>query len=412
MWKWGKKKNKEEAEDNQTEELENADASETSEVNAENANEQSAPESAEDDRANRETEDLNSDAEISGGAPEDNPSAAEASAFAENAAEDTESAAEAETSDDEESSEEKKEGFWARLFKGLFKSRKSLREKLAYIFGGVEIDDEFYEDLEGVLITSDMGVEATEKIIEDLKEKVKEQKLKKPAECRELLKDTIKEEMNIGETAYDFENKTSVVFVIGVNGVGKTTTIGKLAQKLKKQKKRVLIAAADTFRAAANEQLTVWAKRAKCDIIGGNEGQDPSSVVFDAVNAAKARKTDVLLVDTAGRLQNKKNLMNELSKMNKVIDREFPEAYRETLLVLDAATGQNALMQAREFSSVCDISGIVLTKMDGSAKGGIAVAIHSELGIPVKYIGVGETVDDLEKFDSNQYVDALFAEED
>ena len=276
----------------------------------------------------------------------------------------------------------------------------------------MEIDDEFYEDLEEVLITSDMGVEATEKIIEDLKVKVKDKKLKKPSECRELLKDTIKEDMDIGETAYDFENRTSVVFVIGVNGVGKTTTIGKLAQKLKKQKKKVLIAAADTFRAAANEQLTVWAKRAKCDIIGGNEGQDPSSVVFDAVNAAKARNVDVLLVDTAGRLQNKKNLMNELSKMNKVIDREFPEAYRETLLVLDAATGQNAIMQAREFSSVCDISGIVLTKMDGSAKGGIAVAIHSELGIPVKYIGVGETVDDLEKFDSNQYVDALFAEED
>lgn len=314
--------------------------------------------------------------------------------------------------DENESDEEKKENFWVRLFKGLFKSRKSLREKLAYIFGGVEIDDEFYEDLEEVLITSDMGVEATEKIIEDLKEKVKEQKLKKPSECRELLKDTIKEEMNIGETAYEFEEKTAVVFVIGVNGVGKTTTIGKLAQKLKRQKKKVLIAAADTFRAAANEQLTVWAKRAKCDIIGGNEGQDPSSVVFDAVNAAKARKIDVLLVDTAGRLQNKKNLMNELSKMNKVIDREYPDAYRETLLVLDAATGQNALMQAREFSSVCDISGIVLTKMDGSAKGGIAVAIHSELGIPVKYIGVGETVDDLEKFDSNAYVDALFAEED
>ena len=428
MWKWGKKKNKEE--DSSPLEPENdvsLNEDEIDEAEGSNGTDDFAAieesKEADDFAAIEESKEADDFAAIEEFREADDITASEenreADDFAvseefndsENFNEDDESV-DSEDYENEASSEEKKESFWTRLFKGLFKSRKSLREKLAYIFGGVEIDDEFYEDLEEVLITSDMGVEATEKIIEDLKVKVKDKKLKKPSECRELLKDTIKEDMDIGETAYDFENRTSVVFVIGVNGVGKTTTIGKLAQKLKKQKKKVLIAAADTFRAAANEQLTVWAKRAKCDIIGGNEGQDPSSVVFDAVNAAKARNVDVLLVDTAGRLQNKKNLMNELSKMNKVIDREFPEAYRETLLVLDAATGQNAIMQAREFSSVCDISGIVLTKMDGSAKGGIAVAIHSELGIPVKYIGVGETVDDLEKFDSNQYVDALFAEED
>ena len=214
--------------------------------------------------------------------------------------------------------------------------------------------------------------------------------------------------MDVGETAYEFEEKTSVVMVIGVNGVGKTTTIGKLAGKLRAQGKKVVLAAADTFRAAAGEQLKEWAHRAQADLIGGQEGSDPASVVFDAVASAKAKHADVLLIDTAGRLHNKKNLMEELKKMNRIIDREYPDAHRETLVVLDATTGQNALQQAKEFNEVADITGIVLTKMDGTAKGGIAVAIQAELGIPVKYIGVGETIDDLQKFDSDTFVNALF----
>ena len=214
--------------------------------------------------------------------------------------------------------------------------------------------------------------------------------------------------MDLGENAYEFENKTSVVMVIGVNGVGKTTTIGKLAGKLKGQGKKVILAAADTFRAAAGEQLKEWAGRAQAELIGGQEGSDPAAVVYDAVAAAKARHADVLLCDTAGRLHNKKNLMEELRKMNRIIDREFPEAFRETLVVLDATTGQNALQQAKEFNEVADITGIILTKMDGTAKGGIAVAIQAELGIPVKYIGVGETIDDLQKFDADTFVNALF----
>ena len=220
--------------------------------------------------------------------------------------------------------------------------------------------------------------------------------------------DSIKEQMDVGETAYQFEDQTSVVMVIGVNGVGKTTTIGKLAGKLRFQNKKVVLAAADTFRAAAKEQLKEWAKLAQADLIGGQEGSDPASVVYDAVAAAKARHADVLLCDTAGRLHNKKNLMEELKKMNRIIDREYPEAFRETLVVLDATTGQNAMQQAREFNEVADITGIILTKMDGTAKGGIAVAIQAELGIPVKYIGVGETIEDLQKFDADTFVNALF----
>lgn len=258
----------------------------------------------------------------------------------------------------------------------------------------------------------DLGVQATYEILDDLKAKVKAQHIKEPVKCRELLIESIKEQMDVGETAYDFEEKTSVVLVIGVNGVGKTTTIGKLAGKLKAQNKKVVLAAADTFRAAAGEQLKEWANRAQADLIGGQEGSDPASVVYDAVASAKAKHADVLLCDTAGRLHNKKNLMEELRKMNRIIDREFPEAYRETLVVLDATTGQNALQQAKEFNEVADITGIVLTKMDGTAKGGIAVAIHAELGIPVKYIGVGESIDDLQKFDADTFVRALFASGD
>ena len=257
----------------------------------------------------------------------------------------------------------------------------------------------------------DLGVNTTMEIIEDLKEKVKEQHIKEPVECRQLLIDSIKEQMDVGETAYEFEDQTSVVFVIGVNGVGKTTTIGKLAGKFHDQHKKVILAAADTFRAAAGEQLKEWANRAQVEMIGGQEGADPASVVYDAAAAAKARKADILLCDTAGRLHNKKNLMEELRKINRVIEREYPEAYKETLVVLDATTGQNALAQAREFNEVADITGVILTKMDGTAKGGIAVAIQAELGIPVKYIGVGESIDDLQKFDADEFVNALFYNE-
>ena len=255
---------------------------------------------------------------------------------------------------------------------------------------------------------ADMGYETTEKVIENLKERVKEARIKEPAACKELIINIIRDQMMVDESAYDFEKKKSVILVIGVNGVGKTTTIGKLAAQYKKSGKKVLIAAADTFRAAAIDQLKTWADRAGVEMISHNEGADPAAVVYDAVSAAKARNTDILLIDTAGRLHNKKNLMEELRKMNKIIDREFPDAYRETLVVLDATTGQNALAQAKEFNEVADITGVILTKMDGTAKGGIAVAIQAELGIPVKYIGVGETIDDLQKFNSDTFVNALF----
>ena len=307
--------------------------------------------------------------------------------------------------------EEQKEsmGFFKRLVSGLGKTRDNIVSGIDSIFSGFShIDDDFYEELEEVLIMGDLGVTATYDILEDLKAKVKEQHIKEPSQCRQLLIDSIKEQMDVGETAYEFEDQTSVVMVIGVNGVGKTTTIGKLAGKLRAQNKKGVLAAADTFRAAAGEQLKEWANRAQADLIGGQEGSDPASVVYDAVAAAKARHADVLLCDTAGRLHNKKNLMEELKKMNRIIDREYPEAFRETLVVLDATTGQNALQQAREFNEVADITGIILTKMDGTAKGGIAVAIQAELGIPVKYIGVGETIEDLQKFDADTFVNALF----
>ena len=309
--------------------------------------------------------------------------------------------------------EEKKGGFFSRLVSGLTKTRDNIVSGMDSIFHGfTHIDDDFYEELEEVMIMGDLGVQATYDILDDLKEKVKERHIKEPADCREILIESIKEQMDVGETAYEFEDKTSVVMMIGVNGVGKTTTIGKLAGKLRAQNKKVVLAAADTFRAAAGDQLKEWANRSQAELIGGQEGSDPASVVFDAVAAAKARHADVLLCDTAGRLHNKKNLMEELRKMNRIIDREFPEAYRETLVVLDATTGQNALQQAKDFNDVADITGIVLTKMDGTAKGGIAVAIQAELGIPVKYIGVGETIDDLQKFDADAFVNALFAKED
>jgi len=307
---------------------------------------------------------------------------------------------------------EEKKGFWGRLVAGLNKTRDNIVSGIDSIFNGFsKIDDDFYEELEEVLIMGDLGVEATYNILDDLKKKVKERHIKEPVECRQILIDSIKEQMNVGETAYEFEEKKSVVMVIGVNGVGKTTTIGKLAGKLRAQNKKVVMAAADTFRAAAGEQLKEWANRAQAELIGGQEGSDPASVVYDAVAAAKARNADVLLCDTAGRLHNKKNLMEELKKMNRIIDREYPDAFRETLVVLDATTGQNALAQAKEFNDVAEITGIILTKMDGTAKGGIAIAIQAELGIPVKYIGVGETIDDLQKFDADTFVNALFTAE-
>lgn len=309
--------------------------------------------------------------------------------------------------------EEEKKGFFKRLVSGLAKTRDNIVSGIDGIFNGFSsIDDDFYEELEEVLIMGDLGVKATYAILDDLKQKVKEQHIKEPADCKQLLIDSIREQMQVGETAYEFENRTSVVLVIGVNGVGKTTTIGKLAGKLRAQGKKVVLAAADTFRAAAGEQLTEWANRADAELIGGQEGADPAAIVYDAVAAAKARHADVLICDTAGRLHNKKNLMEELKKINRVLEREYPEAYRETLVVLDGTTGQNALAQAREFKEAADITGIVLTKMDGTAKGGIAVAIQAELGIPVKYIGVGETIDDLQKFDSDEFVNALFCTEE
>ena len=304
---------------------------------------------------------------------------------------------------------EEKKGFFKRLAAGLSKTRNNIVAGIDAVFHGFSsIDDDFYDEIEEILVMGDIGINATTAIIQNLKQKVKEQHIKEPSECKELLISSIKEQMRVEETAYHFENEKSVVLVIGVNGVGKTTTVGKLAGKLKDQGKKVVLGAADTFRAAASEQLTEWANRANVDIIYGGEGADPAAVVYDAVAAAKARKADVLLCDTAGRLHNKKNLMEELRKINKIIDREYPDAFKETLIVLDGTTGQNALEQARQFKEVTDVTGIVLTKLDGTAKGGIAVAIQSELGVPVKYIGVGESIDDLQKFDSDEFVNALF----
>lgn len=307
--------------------------------------------------------------------------------------------------------EEKKEkkGFFRRLKDGLSKTRSSIISGFDNVFTAYsEIDDDFYEEIEEILIIGDVGIKATTNIIDDLKEKVNDQRIRDPQKCRELLMESIRNEMSVGEADYEFENRKSVVLVVGVNGVGKTTSIGKLAGILKDQGKSVILAAADTFRAAAGEQLTEWANRAGVPIISGQEGSDPGSIVYDAIASAKSKDADVLIIDTAGRLHNKKNLMNELGKINRIIDREYPEAFRETLVVLDGTTGQNALSQAREFQAVTPVSGIILTKLDGTAKGGIAAAIHSELGIPVKYIGVGETIEDLQKFDADAFVKALF----
>ena len=298
---------------------------------------------------------------------------------------------------------EEKKGFFKRLVSGLTKTRDNIVAGFDSIFSGYSsIDEEFYEDLEEILVMGDIGINATSSILENLKKQVAERHIKNPAECKQLLIDSIKDQMRVDSTEYAFEDRKSVILVIGVNGVGKTTSVGKLAGKLKDQGKKVILAAADTFRAAAGEQLALWADRAGVELIGGQAGADPASVVYDAVAA------DILICDTAGRLHNKKNLMEELRKIYRILEREYPEAYLETLVVLDGTTGQNALVQARQFSEVADVNGIILTKLDGTAKGGIAVAIQSELDIPVKYIGVGESIDDLQKFDADAFVNALF----
>ena len=304
---------------------------------------------------------------------------------------------------------EKKGGFFSKLVKGLTKTRDNIVSGIDNIFSGFSsINDDFYEEIEETLIMGDLGIHGTEKIIENLKEKVKENRIKDPAECKKYLIESIKSQMDLGESAYEFENQKSVVLVIGVNGVGKTTSVGKLSGQLKAKGKKVIMAAADTFRAAAIEQLTEWSNRAGVEIIAQKEGSDPAAVVYDAVQAAKARNADVLICDTAGRLHNKKNLMEELKKIDRIIEKEYSGVYRENLVVLDGTTGQNALAQAKQFMEVTNVTGIILTKLDGTAKGGIAVAIQSELGIPVKYIGVGEHIDDLQKFNSDEFVKAWF----
>ena len=304
---------------------------------------------------------------------------------------------------------EEKKGFFKRLVSGLTKTRDNIVAGFDSLFTGYStIDDDFYEELEEILIMGDIGINATTAILDKLKDQVEIRNIRDPKECKQLLIDTIKEQMTVDSTEYQFENRKSVILVIGVNGVGKTTSVGKLAGKLKDQGKKVILGAADTFRAAAGEQLTQWANRAGVEIIGGQDGADPASVVYDAVAAAKARNADVLICDTAGRLHNKKNLMDELGKINRIIDRELSDARKETLLVLDATTGQNAVMQAKQFSEVCPIDGIILTKLDGTAKGGIVISIKNTLKMPVRYIGVGEGIEDLQEFDAESFVEALF----
>lgn len=322
---------------------------------------------------------------------------------------------EEETQESEEITEEplKEKGFFSRLVSGLTKTRNSINASFDNLFKGFSsIDDDFYDELEETLIMADLGLDTTERIIDDLKAMVKKNHIKEVEECRELVINIIKEQMLVEDSAYEFEEQKTVMLIIGVNGVGKTTSIGKLAAQYKNRGKRVMMCAADTFRAAAIDQLKTWANRAGVEIIAQNEGSDPAAVTFDAVKAAAARDVDILLVDTAGRLHNKKNLMDELAKMKRIIEKEYSDAHLETLIVLDGSTGQNALEQARQFSTVTQIDGIILTKLDGTAKGGIAIAIQSELNVPVKYIGVGEQIDDLQKFNPETYVNALFADMD
>lgn len=300
-------------------------------------------------------------------------------------------------------------GFFSKIKEGLKKTRNAVVGQIdSMLKSFTKIDDELFEELEELLVMGDVGVHSAEKICDELKGRVKKEGIKDPEEINRLLEETVSEMLKGGEEL-DISTTPSIILVIGVNGVGKTTTIGKLANSLSKQGKKVILAAADTFRAAAIEQLDIWAQRSGCEIIKQNEGSDPAAVVFDAISAAKARNADVIICDTAGRLHNKKHLMDELAKINRVIDRELPDAAKEKLLVLDATTGQNAVNQAEQFRQATGITGIVLTKLDGTAKGGVVLAIKDGLGIPVKYIGVGEQIDDLQPFNSDDFARALFA---
>lgn len=305
---------------------------------------------------------------------------------------------------------EKKQGFFTKLKEGLNKTRKSILNSVDNVLSSfTKIDEDLFEELEETLIMSDIGVETTTKIIEGLRERVKKQRVTEASEVKQLLIDEITQLLEEDEEEFELK-KPSIILVIGVNGVGKTTTIGKLANQYKSEGNKVLLAAADTFRAAAIDQLEIWGQRAGIDVIKHQENSDPAAVVFDAVQAAKSRKTDILICDTAGRLHNKKNLMEELRKIFKVINREYPDAHKEVLLVLDGTTGQNALQQAKVFKEVADITGIILTKLDGTAKGGIVIAIKSELKIPVRYIGIGEGINDLQQFNASDFAKALFNE--
>ena len=299
-------------------------------------------------------------------------------------------------------------GFFDKIKNGLKKTREAVANTIGNVFSSFRaVDEEFYEELEESMILADMGVDTSCKAVELLRQRVKERKLKDTEEVRAALKEILVEMLCVGDTRLKIDTKPSVVLVIGVNGVGKTTTIGKLAHNYDQQGKRVLLCAADTFRAAAADQLEIWANRANVQIVRQHEGADPASVVYDAIQAAKARGTDLILCDTAGRLHNKANLMNELNKISRIIDRELPDADKEVLLVLDGTTGQNGLLQAKEFKSIAGVTAIALTKLDGTAKGGIVIAVADSLQIPVKYIGVGEQIDDLMPFDAKSFVDAL-----
>jgi len=301
-------------------------------------------------------------------------------------------------------------GFFARLKQGLSKTRGNLTERVdELVENTVEVDEDFYEELTDILLLSDVGVRASTEIIDELRSRVEGQKIKDAAVARKMFKDLLVEEMNIPRPPLGWP---MVMFVVGVNGVGKTTTVGKLALRFQEIGRSVILAAGDTFRAAADDQLAVWAERAKVPLIKHQPGSDPAAVVYDAVQAAKARKADLLIIDTAGRLHNKKNLMEELSKMRRIIDRDFPEATVRCMLIMDATTGQNGLNQAKMFKEAVEINGIILTKLDGTAKGGVAVAIRRELNVPVWYIGVGEGIDDLQAFEAKQFVSALFGEEE
>ena len=309
----------------------------------------------------------------------------------------------------QETGTEEKVGFWARLKNGLKKTSKNIVYGIDTVFGAYDdLNDDFFDDLEEQLILADVGVYTAEEVLDDLRDMIKDERIRNTEDCRKALARLIASKMEVDDHAYDYESGPAVILVIGVNGVGKTTFCGKYASQLKKSGKRVLLAAADTFRAAATEQLVMWGERAGVDVITGQEGSDPASVVFDALHAAKARHADILICDTAGRLNNKKNLMNELDKIDRVISRELPDYKRENLIVLDATTGSNALSQAKDFKEVSDITGIVITKMDGTAKGGVAVAIINELKVPVKYIGVGESIEDLLRFDPEAFASAMF----